>query len=90
RMLATYAAEARKLLLEGATPRQVDEALQAFGMAMGPFRMYDVVGVDLEWRARQLAGKAMDAPLVQVDNALCALGRFGQKAGHGYYRYAPG
>ncbi|MNP01578.1 Fatty acid oxidation complex subunit alpha [compost metagenome] len=57
---------------------------------MGPFRMYDVVGIDLEWRARQLAGKAMDAPLLQVDNALCALGRFGQKAGHGYYRYAPG
>nr|WP_280516754.1 3-hydroxyacyl-CoA dehydrogenase [Pseudomonas monteilii] len=90
RMLATYVAEARKLLLEGATPRQVDEALQAFGMAMGPLRMYDVVGIDLEWRARQLAGKGMDAPLVQVDNALCALGRFGQKTGQGYYRYAPG
>ena len=90
RMLASYVAEARKLLLEGATPRQVDEALQAFGMAMGPFRMYDVVGIDLEWRARQLAGKDMDAPLVQVDNALCALGRFGQKSGQGYYRYAPG
>jgi 3-hydroxyacyl-CoA dehydrogenase len=90
RMLASYVAEARKLLLEGATPRQVDEALQAFGMAMGPFRMYDVVGIDLEWRARQLAGKDMDAPLVQVDNALCALGRFGQKSGQGYYRYAHG
>ncbi|HGA2320388.1 TPA: 3-hydroxyacyl-CoA dehydrogenase NAD-binding domain-containing protein [Pseudomonas putida] len=90
RMLASYVAEARKLLLEGATPQQVDEALQSFGMAMGPFRMYDVIGIDLEWRARQLAGKGMDAPLAQVDNSLCALGRFGQKAGQGYYRYAPG
>lgn len=90
RMLASYVAEARKLLLEGATPRQVDEALQAFGFAMGPFRMYDVVGIDLEWRARQLAGMDSDAPLVQIDNALCALGRFGQKAGLGYYRYVPG
>lgn len=90
RMLRTYVAEARQLLLEGATPRQVDEALQGFGFAMGPFRMYDVVGIDLEWRARQLAGEGMDAPLVQVDNALCALGRFGQKVGQGYYRYAPG
>lgn len=89
RMLASYVAEARKLLLEGATPRQVDGALQAFGMAMGPFRMYDVVGLDLEWRTRQLAGNGMDAPLVQVDNALCALGRFGQKSGQGYYRYTP-
>ena len=90
RMLATYVAEARKLLLEGATAQQVDNALQAFGFAMGPFRMYDVVGIDLEWRARQLAGQGMDGALVQVDNALCALGRFGQKAGMGYYRYAPG
>lgn len=90
RMLATYVAEARKLLLEGALPQQVDGALQAFGMAMGPFRMYDVVGIDLEWRARQLAGQGMEAPLVQVDNALCALQRFGQKSGQGYYRYALG
>ncbi|NUU35948.1 3-hydroxyacyl-CoA dehydrogenase NAD-binding domain-containing protein [Pseudomonas sp. C2B4] len=90
RMLKTYADEARKMLLEGAQPQQVDGALQAFGFAMGPFRMYDVVGVDLEWRARQLAGQGMDSPLVQVDNALCDLERFGQKAGRGYYRYAEG
>lgn len=90
RMLKTYTNEARKMLLEGALPRQVDAALQAFGFAMGPFRMYDVVGVDLEWRARQLAGQGMDNPLVQVDNALCELGRFGQKAGRGFYRYAQG
>jgi len=90
RMLRSYVAEARKLLLEGALPQQVDEALQQFGFAMGPFRMYDVVGIDLEWRARHLAGQGMDAPLVQVDNALCELGRLGQKTGAGYYRYAPG
>ncbi|MCY1282145.1 Fatty acid oxidation complex subunit alpha [compost metagenome] len=90
RMLATYVAEARKMLLEGAWPHQVDAALQGFGFAMGPFRMYDVVGIDLEWRARQLAGAGMDDPLVQVDNALCELGRFGQKARQGYYTYAEG
>lgn len=90
RMLKTYANEARKMLLEGAVPQQVDLALQAFGFAMGPFRMYDVVGVDLEWRARTLAGQGMDSPLVQVDNALCELGRFGQKTGQGYYHYAAG
>ncbi len=90
RMLRSYVAEARKLLLEGALPHEVDEALQQFGFAMGPFRMYDVVGIDLEWRARQLAGQGMDAPLVQIDNALCELGRLGQKTGLGYYRYAPG
>ncbi len=78
------------LLLEGAWPQQVDAALQGFGFAMGPFRMYDVVGIDLEWRARELAGKGQDEPAVQVDNRLCDLGRFGQKAGMGYYRYAAG
>jgi 3-hydroxyacyl-CoA dehydrogenase len=57
RMLHPYVLEARKMLLEGAYPQQVDAALQGFGFAMGPFRMYDVVGIDLEWRARELAGK---------------------------------
>jgi len=90
RMLRSYVAEARKLLLEGALPHQVDAVLQQFGFAMGPFRMYDVVGIDLEWRARQLARQGMHDPLVQVDNALCDLGRLGQKTGKGYYRYAPG
>ena len=90
RMLHTYVREARMLLLEGAYPYQVDAALQGFGFAMGPFRMYDVVGIDLEWRARELAGKGQDDPAVQLDNRLCGLGRFGQKAGQGYYRYAEG
>ncbi|WP_275545600.1 3-hydroxyacyl-CoA dehydrogenase [Pseudomonas sp. Marseille-Q0931] len=90
RMLHTYVREARMLLLEGAWPHQVDAALQGFGFAMGPFRMYDVVGIDLEWRARELAGKGQDDPAVQVDNRLCELGRFGQKSGKGYYLYAPG
>lgn len=90
RMLHTYVREARMLLLEGAYPHQVDAALQTFGFAMGPFRMYDVVGIDLEWRARELAGKGQDDPAVQVDNRLCGLGRFGQKVRMGYYRYAEG
>ncbi|WP_252275713.1 3-hydroxyacyl-CoA dehydrogenase [Pseudomonas subflava] len=90
RMLHTYVFEARSMLLEGAYPYQVDAALQGFGFAMGPFRMYDVVGIDLEWRARELAGEGQDAPQVQVDNRLCELGRFGQKSGKGYYTYAPG
>ncbi|HEY1029187.1 MAG TPA: 3-hydroxyacyl-CoA dehydrogenase NAD-binding domain-containing protein [Pseudomonas sp.] len=90
RMLHTYVREARMLLLEGAWPHQVDAVLQGFGFAMGPFRMYDVVGIDLEWRARELAGQGQDDPAVQVDNRLCELSRFGQKSGKGYYLYAPG
>jgi 3-hydroxyacyl-CoA dehydrogenase len=94
-MLEPYVFEARRLLLEGALPAQVDNALQAWGMAMGPFRMYDVVGIDLEWRARQLSGTVLeegsDAEMnVRIDNRLCELERFGQKSGQGYYRYEAG
>lgn len=90
RMLKTYVYEARSMLLEGAYPHQVDTALQEFGFAMGPFRMYDVVGIDLEWRARELAGQGQDEPTVQIDNRLCELERFGQKTGKGYYYYEAG
>ncbi|POA20649.1 3-hydroxyacyl-CoA dehydrogenase [Pseudomonas sp. FW300-N1A1] len=90
RMLNTYVLEARKMLLEGALPYQVDAALQGFGFAMGPFRMYDVVGIDLGWRARELSGVGQDEAEIQVDNRLCELGRFGQKSGNGFYHYEPG
>ena len=90
RMLNTYVLEARKMLLEGAFPYQVDAALQGFGFAMGPFRMYDVVGIDLGWRARELAGVGQDEDEIQLDNRLCEQGRFGQKSGNGYYHYEPG
>lgn len=90
RMLEKYVQESRRLILEGSLPYQVDAALQGFGFAMGPFRMFDVVGIDLEWRARELAGKGQDAPTVQVDNRLCEMGRFGQKSGNGFYHYEPG
>jgi 3-hydroxyacyl-CoA dehydrogenase len=95
RMLKPYVFQARRLLLEGALPAQVDSALQNFGMAMGPFRMYDVVGIDLEWRSRQLSGEQLpegsaEELNVRVDNQLCEQERFGQKSGKGYYRYDKG
>lgn len=90
RMLSMYSRQSREVVLEGATPWQVDQALQGFGMAMGPYRMYDVVGVDLGWRSRQLAGVGRGEPIVWLDNRLCEMGRFGQKSGHGFYRYEAG
>ncbi|UAW97543.1 3-hydroxyacyl-CoA dehydrogenase [Halopseudomonas nanhaiensis] len=90
RMLEKYSRQARLLMLEGATPWQIDTALQGFGMAMGPYRMYDVVGVDLGWRSRQLAGVGRGEPVVWLDNKLCEMERFGQKSGHGFYKYEPG
>src|SRR5690606_42098088 len=63
RMLSMYSRQSREVVLEGATPWQVDQALQGFGMDMGPYRMYDVVGVDLGWRSRQLAGLGRGEPI---------------------------
>ncbi|MEH6500257.1 MAG: 3-hydroxyacyl-CoA dehydrogenase NAD-binding domain-containing protein [Pseudoalteromonas distincta] len=90
RMLEKYSRQSREVVLEGSTPWEVDQALQGFGMAMGPYRMYDVVGIDLGWRSRELAGLGRGEPIVWLDNKLCEMERFGQKSGHGFYKYEPG
>jgi 3-hydroxyacyl-CoA dehydrogenase len=85
RMLARRTAQAERLLLEGASPEEVDAALVAFGFRMGQFAMIDLAGLDIGWRVRKAAGKT--AP---VADALCEAGRIGQKVGRGYYNYADG
>jgi 3-hydroxyacyl-CoA dehydrogenase len=89
RMLHQYTRQANFLLEEGATPQQVDRALEDFGLAMGPFRMGDLAGLDVGWRIRK--GKAhlrpKDERYSPVADRLCELGRFGQKTGAGFYKY---
>lgn len=91
RMAEVYMREAEFLIMEGAEPAQVDAAVEALGMAMGPCRMLDMAGVDVGAKTVIEYGKAGGLPpdpsyraLVQK---LFALGRFGQKTGAGYYRY---
>ena len=89
RMLFGYTQQANMLLLEGALPNQVDTALESFGMNMGPFRMMDLVGLDLGGRARKLA--KLETPLTnKIADALCEQERFGQKNGKGFYNYSDG
>ena len=89
RMLAGYTYQANMLLLEGALPNQIDNALESFGMSMGPFRMMDLVGLDLGWRARKLAN--LETPLVnKISAELCERDRFGQKNSKGFYNYSEG
>ena len=83
RMLHARGREAEKLILEGALPDQVDKVLYDFGFPMGPFAMGDLAGLDVGWRIRK--GKGVTSP---VADRLCEMGRFGQKTGAGYYRYA--
>jgi 3-hydroxyacyl-CoA dehydrogenase len=83
RMLSRRTAQAERLLLEGAQPKEVDQALTDFGFRMGPFAMADLAGLDIGWRIRKATGKT--AP---VADALCEAGRLGQKTGRGYYDYS--
>jgi 3-hydroxyacyl-CoA dehydrogenase len=80
RMLMPRQIEATKLLLEGATPEQVDRVHVEFGMPMGPFQMADLAGVDIGWHR--------DPNRIEtVRDALCAIDRWGQKKGAGFYDY---
>ena len=91
RMLEQYLRQAMFLLEEGASPLQVDRALENFGMAMGPFRMSDLAGNDIGWAIRKR--RYVEKPQVvysRIADRLCELGRFGQKTGLGWYRYEPG
>ncbi|MCC7274208.1 MAG: enoyl-CoA hydratase/isomerase family protein [Alphaproteobacteria bacterium] len=85
RMLRARGREAERLILEGALPHEVDRVLYEFGLPMGPYAMGDLAGLDIGWRIRQERG--LTSP---VADRLCALGRFGQKTGAGWYRYEAG
>ncbi|RYF43944.1 MAG: 3-hydroxyacyl-CoA dehydrogenase [Comamonadaceae bacterium] len=91
RMLARYGAAANGLINAGALPQQIDGALQKFGLAMGPFRMGDLAGLDIGWatRKRKAAEAGVEMKPVVADK-LCEAGRLGQKTGAGWYRYEAG
>lgn len=80
RMLSQRQTPANQLLLEGATPAQIDKVHTDFGMPMGPFQMADLAGLDIGWHR--------DPSRVEtIRDAMCAAGRFGQKNGKGFYDY---
>jgi 3-hydroxyacyl-CoA dehydrogenase len=91
RMVARYGQAAHDLLLAGASPEQIDKALEKFGMAMGPFRMNDLAGLDVgyAWRKR-LAAELPQKDLSNVADLLVEAHRYGQKTGSGWYRYTAG
>ncbi len=80
RMLSQRQIPAMQLLLEGATPAQIDKVHTDFGMPMGPFQMSDLAGLDIGWHRDP-------AKIETIRDALCAAGRFGQKNGKGFYDY---
>ena len=93
RMLAYYMREAYLLLEEGASVPQIDKALTDFGMPVGPFGMQDIAGIDVGARIRQYlksigAKTRAEGPQSEIPDQLFAMGRYGQKTGAGWYKYA--
>ncbi len=91
RMLEKYGQQSLFLIDEGASPQQVDAALEGWGMAMGPFRMYDMAGNDIGWEVRKRRYQERpDMVYSRIADRICEQGRFGQKTGKGFYRYEAG
>ncbi|VVO74422.1 Fatty acid oxidation complex subunit alpha [Pseudomonas fluorescens] len=89
RMLEPYSREAHRLLLEGATPAQIDQVLTGLGMAMGVIAMHDLAGIDVSFLVRESRREliAHDPSYCKLADALYALGRYGQKTSRGCYLY---
>ncbi|VVP93392.1 3-hydroxyacyl-CoA dehydrogenase NAD-binding domain-containing protein [Pseudomonas fluorescens] len=89
RMLEPYSREAHRLLLEGASPAQVDKVLTDLGLAMGLFSMSDLAGIDVGFLVRESRRDVIeqDPGYCKVADALYALGRYGQKTARGFYIY---
>lgn len=89
RMLQGYGRQAHMLLLDGATPTQVDSVAEDFGMAMGPLAVSDLAGLDIGYKARKARKEKPDPRTCIVADALVEMDRLGQKSGAGYYQYDP-
>ena len=90
RMYAAYGREGQMLLLQGASPREIDAAMQAFGMAMGPMAVLDMSGLDISYKARREHPLRPDDPLFfRPADVLVEAGRLGRKTGRGFYLYDP-
>ena len=90
RIFEEYLRQAYFLLDEGCVPRQIDDAMQAYGWAMGPFRVMDLAGGDIGWNIRKRrAIEQPDRPYSKIPDLICEMGRFGQKTNAGYYLYTP-
>jgi 3-hydroxyacyl-CoA dehydrogenase len=91
RMLEKYGQQSLFLVDEGASPVQVDAAAQSWGLAMGPFTMGDMAGLDIGWEIRKRRYQERPNFLYsKVGDRICEAGRYGQKTGKGWYRYEPG
>ncbi|MBL4870473.1 MAG: enoyl-CoA hydratase/isomerase family protein [Robiginitomaculum sp.] len=92
RVLKSYRKQADFMIEDGAMPQDVDRAMRDFGLAMGPFQVSDLAGIDIGWhtRRREDATRPKNERYVDIADKLYDLGRLGQKTGAGYYSYKDG
>jgi 3-hydroxyacyl-CoA dehydrogenase len=92
RVLTAYRKQAEYMLEDGALPQDVDAAMEAFGLPMGPFAVSDLSGLDIAWARRKRLAPTRDPRerYVTVADTLCEMGRLGRKTGAGWYRYVDG
>lgn len=91
-IFAAYRTVADFLIEDGASPYEVDAAMRAYGMALGPFQVSDLAGLDIGWARRKRLAATRDPAerYVAIGDRLCENGWFGQKTGRGYYQYSEG
>ncbi len=92
RMMDPYGREAERCVLEGATPAEVDGALEKWGMAMGILAVYDMAGIDIGHLTREARKELLpkDPSFYRPTALLTEKGWLGQKTGRGYYTYPEG
>jgi len=92
RILAKFRQQADAMIEDGALPWEVDSAMEAFGMAMGPFKVMDLSGLDISWamRKRQTATRPAEERYVAIADRICEAGWLGRKTGRGWYLYEDG
>ena len=92
RIYNAYRKQCEFMLEDGAWPEDVDQALTGFGLAMGPFAVADLSGLDIAWRMRKALAATRDPRerYVAILDRLCEQGRLGRKTGAGYYVHTDG
>lgn len=92
RILSAYRRQADYLLMDGCTPKQIDDAMRGFGMPMGPYELQDLTGLQISWanRKRQAPTRSPSERYVRIGDLLCEEERFGQRSQKGWYNYVEG
>ncbi len=92
RIMSHYRKVGDYLVMDGASPEAIDRALEGFGLAMGPFKVGDLAGLDIAWasRKRLAATRPAEERYIPIADRICEAGWFGRKSGQGYYVYGEG